>query len=346
MHISSEGGELANRRDWVLAALRFEEAAPVPYQLPMEDSVAERLDAHYGGADWRQRLEQHIGTVHVPGLGVEEAYGPVDLFGTVWRFDKRPHHLERPALHEPDLRSYAWPDVDDVWDEPEIQRQLREAQEKGQFIVGSLGFGLFERSWTMRGFENALTDMLLHPVFYEELIEGIFEFQLGLVRRLVELPIDGVMFSDDWGDQRGVLMGPRLWRKFIKPYAQDLHQVVHAAGKWTLQHCCGSVFDIIPEMIDIGLDVLESLQPEAMDVYEIKRRYGKDLRLWGGLGTQRLIPFGTPDEIRAEIGRLRRELGSGGGYILAPAKPLMPEVPTENAAAVVEAFAPVTKGRS
>jgi len=83
-----------------------------------------------------------------------------------------------------------------------------------------------------------------------------------------------------------------------------------------------------------------------MDIYEIKRRYGKDLRLWGGLGTQRLIPFGTPDEIRTEIGRLRRELGSGGGYILAPAKPLMPEVPTENAVAVVEAFAPVTKGRS
>ena len=98
------------------------------------------------------------------------------------------------------------------------------------------------------------------------------------------------------------------------------------------------MFDIIPEMIDIGLDVLESLQPEAMDVYEIKRCYGKHLRLWGGLGTQRLLPFGTPAEIRAEVGRLRRELGRGGGYILAPAKDLMPEVPTQNAVAVVEAF--------
>jgi hypothetical protein len=70
----------------------------------MEDSVAERLDAHYGGADWRQRLEQHIGTVRVPGLGIEESYGPIDVFGTVWRFDKRPYHLERPVLQAPDLK--------------------------------------------------------------------------------------------------------------------------------------------------------------------------------------------------------------------------------------------------
>jgi uroporphyrinogen decarboxylase len=325
-------------KDRVLAALHFEETDPVPYTLPVEDSVAERLDIHFGGADWRQRLEQHIGVVRVPGLGVDEAYGPIDLFGTVWSFDKRPYHLERPALSVPDLKGYTWPKVDDVWDGPEIQRQLDEAREKGQFIVATLGFGLFERSWAMRGFEDALTDMLLHPVFYQELVEGIFEFQAELARRLLELPIDGVMFSDDWGDQRGVLMGPKLWRKFIKPYARDLHEVVHAAGRWTLQHCCGSVMDIIPEMIDIGLDVLESLQPEAMDVYEIKRLYGQELRLWGGLGTQQLIPFGTADEIRAEIGRLRREMGSGGGYILAPAKPLMPEVPTENAAVVVETF--------
>jgi uroporphyrinogen decarboxylase len=180
--------------------------------------------------------------------------------------------------------------------------------------------------------------MLLYPAFYEELLEGILEFQLKTVRRLLELPVDGVMFSDDWGDQRGVLMGPKLWRNFIKPRAQKLHEAVHALGKWTLQHCCGNVTDIIPEMIDIGLDVLESLQPEAIDVYDIKRRFGRDLRLWGGLGTQRLLPFGTPGEIYSEVERLRRELGRGGGYILAPAKPLMPEVPTKNAVAVVEAF--------
>jgi uroporphyrinogen decarboxylase len=196
-----------NCRERVLAAFRFEETDPIPYQLPMEDNVAERLDAYYGSPAWRERLQQHVGFVGMPSLGILMD-GPAvytDHFGTVWRVDKRPHHLKKPALIEPDLTGYTWPDIDDIWDETLIQRQLREAQKKGQFIVGTLGFGLFERSWTMRGFENGLTDMLLHPAFYEELLEGILEFQLKVVRRLLELPIDGVMFSDDWGDQRGVL---------------------------------------------------------------------------------------------------------------------------------------------
>jgi uroporphyrinogen decarboxylase len=328
-------------RERVLAAFRFEETDPVPYVLPIEEAVAERLDHYYGGRAWRARIQQHVGGIGVPSLGVpEDPDTPytTDHFGTVWRSDKRPNHLEKSALPEPDLTDYVWPDIDDIWDEAMIQQQLQQAQANGQFIVGSLGFGLFERTWTIRGFENALMDVVLRPDFYEALLDGILAFQLKTVRRLLTHPIDGVMFSDDWGDQRGVIIGPERWRRFVKPRMKQLCDAVHAAGKWTLLHCCGNVFDIIPDMIDIGLDVLESLQPEAMDVYEIKRRYGEDLRLWGGLGTQHTLPFETPEEVRAEIARLRRELGRGGGYILAPAKPLMPEVPTENAVAAVEAF--------
>jgi uroporphyrinogen decarboxylase len=279
--------------------------------------------------------------VGIPDLGVDESAPKfyTDPFGTLWRTDRLPHHLERPALPEPTLEGYTWPTIDVLWDETVVRQQIEAAQARGRFVAASTGFGIFERSWTLRGFENAMLDMLLHPVFYEALLDGILSIHLQLIERLGALPVDGIMLSDDWGDQRSVIMGPKLWRKFIKPRARQYFGAVHARDKWAFQHCCGSVFDILPEMIEIGLDVLESLQPEAMDVYEIKRRYGRDLRLWGGLGTQRLLPFGTPDEIRAEVARLRRELGGGGGYILAPAKPIMPEVPTENAVAAVEAFA-------
>jgi uroporphyrinogen decarboxylase len=327
-------------RDRVLAALDYQETDVIPYNLPIEDEVAARLDAHYGGPAWRQRVQDHIAVLRLPALGIPEGVPRIysDPFGSVWRGDRRPAHLERPALIEPDLSGYAWPDLDALWDEDHVQQQLQVAQARGQFILATTGFGIFERSWTMRGFENAMTDMLLHPDFYGELLDGILKFQLQVVARMLALPLDGFLLSDDWGEQRGVIMGPRLWRKFVKPRAEQLFAAVHGSGKWSFLHCCGSVFDILPDMIEIGLDVLESLQPEAMDVYEIKRRYGRELRLWGGLGTQRVIPFGSPAEIRAEIARLRRELGRGGGYILAPAKPLMPEVPTPNAVAVVEAF--------
>lgn len=334
---------MINLHHQVLSALNYQQIDPLPYFLPIEDEVVERLDAYYGNSAWQERIHNAIAWVTMPSLGVQASINPTytDRFGSLWRTDKRPHHLEQPALQEPDLSNYTWPTIDALWDEIALQQQIKAAQQRGQFIVVSTGFGLFERSWTMRGFENALTDMLLHPAFYSKLLDGILEIHLQLIERLVKLPIDGILLSDDWGEQRGVLMGPKLWRKFIQPRAAQFHAAVHAGGKWTFQHCCGDVFDIIPEMICSGLDVLESVQPEAMDIYEIKSRYGKDLRLFGGLGTQQLIPFGKPEDIHTEVKRLRSELGRGGGYILAPAKPLQPETPTENAVAVIDAF---TKG--
>jgi uroporphyrinogen decarboxylase len=107
-----------------------------------------------------------------------------------------------------------------------------------------------------------------------------------------------------------------------------------------MSHSCGSVAEIVPDLIEIGLDVLESVQPEpvGMNPYELKRRYGNRITFWGGLGSQSTIPYAAPGQVRAEIDRLRREMSVGGGYILAPAKPLQPETPIANAVAVLEAF--------
>ena len=108
-----------------------------------------------------------------------------------------------------------------------------------------------------------------------------------------------------------------------------------------MHHSCGSVAAIMPDIIEIGVDVLESVQPEAagMNPYELKQKWGDKITFWGCLGSQSTIPFGTPESIRAEIRSLRNVMGQNGGYILSPAKPLMSETPTENAVAIVEAFA-------
>jgi uroporphyrinogen decarboxylase len=107
-----------------------------------------------------------------------------------------------------------------------------------------------------------------------------------------------------------------------------------------MTHCCGSIAAIMPDIIEMGVDVLESVQPEAagMCPYELKRQWGDRITFWGCLGSQSTIPYGTPEQIKAEIRRLCAEMGKGGGFILAPAKPLQPETPTENAVAVLEAF--------
>jgi uroporphyrinogen decarboxylase len=148
------------------------------------------------------------------------------------------------------------------------------------------------------------------------------------------------MLADDWGQQRGVLLGAERWRRYIKPGTARIIETIHAAGKAAILHCCGSVTEIMPDIIDMGLDVLESVQAEAtgMDPYALKKAYGHHLTFWGGLGSQSIIPHGTPDQLRAEVKRLVSEMGRGGGYILAPTKGLMNGMPVENAAAILEAF--------
>jgi uroporphyrinogen decarboxylase len=328
-------------KELVIARMHHRETKHTPYTIGFEGDVAERLDAHYGGERWRNLIDNAIRHVPGPNLVIDESVKPLytDCFGSTWRTDRRPFHLEVPALREPTLAGYAFPDVDSLFpaDWPAEALQAIE-EDKGHFMVAGFGFGLFERTWTLRGFTEVLTDAAAEPRFYDELVERIAEHQLAIIEHLLELPVDGIMFSDDWGYQKGVLLGPERWRRFIKPRLERMYARVHQAGKYTLSHCCGSVTDIVPDLIEIGLDVLESVQPEAMSPYALKRGYGSEITFWGGLGSQSTLPFGTPAEVRAEVARLCREMGRGGGYILAPAKSLQPETPTANAAAAVEAF--------
>jgi uroporphyrinogen decarboxylase len=334
------------RKERVVSQIEHRQSDFVPQAgLDCEGDVAEMLDRHFGSGEWRGALDRANHIVRIPGLplhGVEADTGAAfftDAFGTRWRGDLRPFHLEEPGLREPSFEAFRFPVASDFfapgWQDAALE-QISAGEDR--FMVTGFGFGLFERSWAIRSFQGALTDAVLEPEFYAELVQRITELQLALLDEILTLPIDGFMFSDDWGDQRGVLLGPERWRKFIKPGQARLYERVHDAGKYTLNHCCGNVVDIMPDLIEIGLDVLQSVQPEAMDPYELKRRFGRDITFWGGLGSQRVIPFGTPEEIHAEVRRLAREMGAGGGYILGPAKSLQPGTPVANAAAVVEAF--------
>lgn len=331
-------------RQLVIERIKHHETVVTPCTLSFEGDVAQRLDTHYGSPEWRSKLDNAIISVPSPDLGIGADASPsfTDTYGSIWQCDRRPAHLIEPVLREPSLQDYQFPNPDDIFATGWEQSALDLAnQDHGRhFLAAGFGFGLFERTWTLRGFSEALMDAVAEPDFYLELVTQVANHQSALIDHLLGLPIDAIMFSDDWGYQQGVLLGPDLWRKFIKPQLAKQYERVHRAGKVIMSHCCGSVVDIIPDLIEIGLDVLESVQPEArgMNPYELKRRFGSNITFWGGLGSQSTIPFETPASIRAEIKHLCEEMGHKGGYILAPAKSLQPETPTANAAAVVEAF--------
>ena len=336
-------------RDVILEQIHHHETRPVPYTLAFEGDVEERLDKHYGGKQWRDRLLTYMTGVHVVNTmkktPAQREGCEVDPYGSVWRMDRRPFHLETPGLAEPSFKGYRWPAPEEFFVDEQDAAAARQVcgKEKDQhFLMAGLGWGLFETSWGIRGFQNMLMDVASEPDFSAELLDRITaQFLRYVEHTCVALPeIDAIMFGDDWGDQRGVIIGPDRWRKLFKPRWAKVYAAAHARGKIVISHCCGSIVDILPDVIEIGLDVLESVQPEArgMNPYELKRRFGDKLTFWGCLGSQSIVPHGSPQEIHAEVRRLRREMGQGGGFILTTAKGLQPETPTENAAAIVDAF--------
>jgi len=340
-------------KERVIAQIEHKETDFIPYTLYFEEvfdeecncGVLQRVNSYYGSVSWQTKLDNHIVIVPTVNFGVDFGANKTfstDMYGTTWRVDKQPFHLEKPALNKPSFSGYTFPDLNAFFDKGWYERALKLINEKkDHFLVTTLGFGLFERTWAIRGFENALMDVVMYPDFYKELIKRIFEQQMALLDKVLTLPIDGIMFSDDFGYQDGIIIGAERWRRYFKPYIAKMYAEVHQAGKYTLHHMCGSQAEILPDLINIGLDVYESVQPEAKNnsPYRLKKLYGNDITFWGGLGSQSTIPFGTPAEIKAEVRKLCKEMGKGGGYILSCAKPIQPGTPTKNVVAVIEAFA-------
>jgi uroporphyrinogen decarboxylase len=147
---------------------------------------------------------------------------------------------------------------------------------------------------------------------------------------------DGIAVSDDYGTQAGMIIAPEDWRRLVKPLLGEIYALARSNGRTVFHHSCGDILPIIPDLIGMGLDILHPIQPEAMDLLALKREFGRDLTFCGGLGTQRLLPRASPEEVRREVRRLKNELGRSGGYILEPGITLQADVPLPNLLAMIE----------
>lgn len=326
-------------RERIIAAIRHEETDYVPYAIPIDPEVAERLDAYYGSDHWRRRIQSFTQTAGIEWRADTLEDGRWrDRFGVLWEDAPGPgawHSVDVP-LKEPTLKGYEFPDLLTDEDLTRLEQFFSGPHERYR-IVG-MGMLFFERAWALRGMENILMDFHLHPQFAHELFEALMQMHLDILDRIAHLPIDAVRFGDDFGAQRGLIMGTPVWREFLKPRLARMYERAHEHGFAVWIHSCGDNSPIIEDLIEMGVDVFNPFQPEAQDVYAMKRDFGDRITFEGGIGTQELLPRGTPESIRAEIARLCREIGRGGGFILSPTKPIMPDVPTENAAACVEAI--------
>ena len=322
-------------RERVLKALAFQEADIVPYDIRIDEAARPKLAADALCAPLLAQIDNHLPFFPLEArnrwLSAEEY---VDEFGCAWRAGAAPHLVGCP-LREPSLQGYRFPDPGGDGERMAGAEDFLACRQDHLTFCGD-AFGFYDRCWSLRGPEEFLMDTILHPHFVQEMLEHLTEWHLRLIDRIAAYPFDGLRFGDDWGAQRGMVIGPERWRRFFKPGLQRIFAHARAKGLVVMVHSCGDITEIVPDLIDMGVQILNPLQPEAMDILEIKRRFGRHLCLNGGISAQLTLPRGTEQEVRAEVQACLRYLGQGGGYVISPAKPILPDVPAANAAALIE----------
>jgi len=325
------------KREVIRTILDGKKPPYVPWSFSFTQEARNRLVQHFKTEDLEPILHNHLlGLGNDIGFFEELGNNRVrDVFGIVWdrSVDKDIENVENPQLTEPKLAGYEFPD-------PVSQRFFADISEQIEnhsdcFRVFRIGFSLYERAWTLRGMENLMMDFLDHPDFVHELLHAIADYNIAQVKKALEYDIDAVYFGDDWGQQKGLLMGPALWHGFIQPELKRMYNTVKEAGKYVFIHSCGDVDELFDDLISLGLNCFNPFQPEVMDVVSLVSKYRGRLTFHGGLSTQQTLPYGTPQEVKAETRHLI-ELGKEGSYILSPAHAVEGDVPLENILAFVE----------
>lgn len=335
-------------REIIQKRMNHEGTDVTPYSVIFEPELYKRLTEYYKDENWEsKRLRQFscyelsVDTVLMEQC--DETYSK-DGYGALWRMDRKPWHLQTPPLSEPSLEGYEFPSAKKFVDpvlKSKAEAIKRYENDTEHYRIIGMGWGIFEHTWRMRGFENALTDTVTDEDFYKEVTGRITDNYIEMLKACEDVPADAYLFGDDWGDQRGVIIGQDRWRKFIKPCWERIYSEVHRQGKIAIQHSCGSIVSIYDDLAEIGMDCHESVQPEAfgMEPSLIKKQFGSKISFWGCLGSQGILASGSPKEVEREIKRLADLFKEDGGYVLAPAKPLMDEMKLESAVAVVETLA-------
>ncbi len=355
-------------RDRVMAALNHEEPDRCPMQVSFTPEFAERLRAdlamtekvfnlsrpmhnpHGGGNTYE--LERALGEdMLLTSVGWANSYyqaGEIytDEWGVTWKSVpyETPygigHYTEmigHPLADDGAISQYRAPDPN----RPELYDDARwtlEHLKDEYWIVGVTVTTIWETAWALRGYDQMLTDLVANPDLAECILDIPYNYHLTAAKRLVEMGVDMIWIGDDVGAQRSMLISPRHWRRFLKPRLAEFIGSLKSINPRlkVAYHSDGTILPIIPELIEIGLDVLNPVQPACMDPAELKRLYGDRLCFWGTVDEQQTLPFGRPEDVRDEILTRLKTVGKGGGLVIGPTHHVQLDTPMENFWAMVD----------
>ena len=238
-----------------------------------------------------------------------------------------------------EIETYPFPDIHAEYRYTGVSAQVAAVQAEGYPAISAYDPGFFETAHGVRGMQDILVDLLIHPDFSHALLEEIAVRNIGAAVQYAKAGVDILMIGDDWGFQRSMVMRLDTFREYFKPLLKREIEAVREVNPDVIiaYHSCGHVEPIVPELIECGIDVLQSVQPEANDPAKLKRLYGDHLAFWGTVGVQSTFPFGTPEEMERVVKERIETVGRGGGLLIGPAHVVEPETPVENVLAFVRA---------
>ncbi len=267
---------------------------------------------------------------------------PVLSFGTDIRRDAQEQHEDisfdsHTTQHlrtREDLKNYHWPDPERI-DYSKLD-YTAEHLPQGMAIIGGIG-GIFARSWILMGFENFCMTFIENPSFVGEVFERIGTIQVEVARRLVrKKKVIALWYSDDFAYAEAPMISPDYIRQYLFPHMRKMAGIAHEAGLPYIYHGCGRLTEVIDDLIELGVDVLHPIEPKAMDIYEIKRKYYKRLAIIGNIDVGEVLTRGTPEMIEAEVKEHIKRLAPGGGYAIGSSNTICYYIPIENYRAFIE----------
>lgn len=325
------------KREIVLQALRHENTPVIPYYLDLTEIELKKMIDYTGDPDFFEHSESYLAQERNESF-VDVGGGKFkDMFGVTWNIGAQEGDFgvvcEFP-IPEADFGDYQFPEPDEALIREKCERLVAQ---KDKFTMYIIGFSLYERAWTLHSTAETLIDFLEEPEFMNELLDRIVEYNCKVVDIVGQYEeIDCIFYGDDWGQQVGLQMGYPLWKEFIKPRLKVMYDHAKKYGKYVAQHSCGDCREIFPDLVELGLDIYNTFQPEVYDIIEFKKLYGDSITFFGGISTQRILPFVSPEEVKKEMHRVMDILSVNGGYILAPTHAMPPDVPEENVLAFMD----------
>ncbi len=326
-------------RERVIASINFKKTDYIPHNVDFTEQIYEKITEEFG-SDYLSRIDNHITVTDLskPQIKIKDGYFR-DEFGVVWNKTGADKDIGIPDKYliktESDLDNYVFPPVDEKFIRSQCEKLT--ASDDDNFRMVNIGFSLYERVWTLMGIEDTLCNMLIEPEMMHGFFKRVCQRNLEILDIALEYDFDGVLFGDDWGQQKHLIMGRNTWCEFIKPNLKLMYEKVKSKNKYVAQHSCGDIREIMDDLIELGLNVYQTYQPEIYGLDYAKNLQGK-IAIWGGISTQHDLPYKTPGEIKEITKNTINHFKETGGLIASPTHSVPADVPLENIKAMIDVF--------